>query len=94
MNKKIKMISLLLFTVILFINSCSNPFRTKSQCEILCEQMHGECNQSCPHDRYDPACHEKCDNYRNCAETCNKPLFSVEEDEEKKDESGGDDKDK
>lgn len=54
---------------------CSNPFRKKSQCESLCEQMHGECNVSCPADTFDPVCHERCDKYRDCRDTCDKPLF-------------------
>ena len=68
-------ISLLFMTAMLITAGCSSTFRGKSQCEILCEQMHSECNVSCPADQFDPACHERCDRFRNCRDTCDKPLF-------------------
>lgn len=80
--KLFKKISLLFITAVLIAAGCANPLRTKSQCEILCEQMHSECNMSCPSDHFDPACHERCDSFRDCRETCDKPLFKEGSDEE------------
>jgi len=80
MKNKILMI-LLISAVMLY--GCSNPFRKKNQCEILCEQMHSECNMSCPSaENFDPACHERCDSFRNCKDSCDKPLFKEGSDED------------
>lgn len=75
MKKNNKKISLLFFTAVFITAGCAGLLREKSQCEKVCEQMHSECNLSCPADIFDPTCHERCDSYRDCRETCDKPLF-------------------
>ena len=85
MKRHIKTASLFLITAAIITAGCANPFRTKSRCEILCEQMHSECNVNCPRENYDPACYERCDNLSNCRDRCDKPIFK-EGDEENKEE--------
>ncbi|HOP28144.1 MAG TPA: hypothetical protein P5120_12585 [Spirochaetota bacterium] len=84
--KALKKISLLFITAVLITAGCANPFRTKSRCEILCEQMHSECNMSCPTDHFDSSCHERCDSFRDCKATCDKPLFKEGSEEENEEE--------
>lgn len=72
MNNKLLMFILISAVV---LSGCSNPFRKKSQCEIICEQMHGECSQNCQIEGYDPVCQSRCDTARDCRDTCDKPLF-------------------
>ena len=78
--------SLLFVTAVLVSAGCAGLLREKSQCERVCEQMHSECSLSCPTDTFDPACHERCDSYRDCRETCDKPLFKEGNDNEEKEE--------
>ena len=87
MRSRIIKTGLLLMTALLIITGCANPLRQKSQCEILCEQMHGECTAGCPADYYDPTCYPKCDTYRDCKETCDKPLYREGDETEDKEES-------
>jgi len=75
-------ISLLFLIASLIASGCVNPLRTKSQCEKLCEQMHSECNVSCPTEQFDPVCHNRCDRFNDCRATCDKPLFKEGNEEE------------
>lgn len=83
MKNYINRISLLFMTAVLIATGCSNPLREKNRCEILCEQMHSECNVNCSTDSFDPACHERCDTFRSCRDTCDKPLFNEGGEEER-----------